>query len=384
MFPFGLFYHKKSAVIYDAEMVYLNKYNYFSYGDPKVAIHPLVIGSTGTGKTITVELIGCQYPACFYFDTKGGAVDGLVFLNEKKNWVFRSIKKYWSQNDYPKFKMNARDLTPRIMDVFSAQVSEHTQKQRKDLNALFNSFFRLKPAFRKYKKLKTLFSEYSSLFTIWEDIKILFHQQDKAYDLTFWFDKKVLFDVVGLDSRSKLLPLLIFSVMDKRRDIQKSIHKKARSQIDRKALEKKYLPHLLIVVEDVQTYATSSTALGWLLGIIFSEGRQFLVSGCGVGTGSGDLNKHVKSNKTFYFYFLKPEEVAQARLNEGLNFSVNELEAMRIMYGKKGVAYIMFDELFIPLSLVHIEPYFWKELRAKQQEPETIKLDYLKEYKSKL
>jgi len=314
-----------------------------------------ILGKSGTGKTTALMLIANQYKNALIFDSKGGAIKTIKKF-ELDDWEFYKVG---DDGKGKKLTINVYELPPTIINVLYSGASISEKRRISSLSSF------LRPMARKRDDLMRVLTRknYNTFQEVLENVKLdyLFHElelilhpKDNGMDLSELCRGKKVVDVSTYDYKNRSVGVLIDALFYR-------VKKSSKLQRER----------FLIGVDDIQRIGASDTAIGTAMGKVFSECRQFNISGLVSGTNVTRLDPLVKQNISIKLIFETEYDREALRKMYDIYFDEYTLEEKAKVFGKTGTALLKTDDGlgYEEGTVVHIDlDYFYPPEQEEEKE----------------
>ena len=280
-----VFLKKKSDVFPKIKNnIILTKKIQINVADQIKPVHILITGQTGSGKTLTAVLILCQSKYAMFLDPKGQVHDTLEELGEEKNWVFYKITDSPRVRTYVPFKLNVREFNTSILNVLAFKKSGGINLRVR--NALYQ-FFKMKDnnPTKTYANFKKMCNT-SSLKLVFEELAPILSETDEGISILELMKQRSVLDLAGFDSDSKALPCIVRQILNYRQENWSITRDK-----------------FFFGCDEAQDYARGNSAMGYAMGMVFSQGRSFNMVGVICANVIGRLNPNIKNNAFIMLIF---------------------------------------------------------------------------------
>jgi len=294
-----------------------------------------IFGKSGMGKTTALMIIANQHKNALIFDSKGGAID-LIKEYGIEGWEFYRIGEGMSKAK--QLKINVFDLAPTTVNILYSGASALERRRIRRLT----SFLNIGTPKPKKKRKKATVSElmekknYDNFMELLEaerlefladELSIILHNKDKGMPLEELCRGKKIIDVSTYDYRNRSIGVLVDSLFYRIRMIPEL-------QSER----------LLIGTDDIQRIGESHMAFGKAMGVVFSQCRQYNVSGLVAGTNLTKLDPLIKGNISILLIFETDYDKEALWKLYGVDFDEYTLQQASNVYGRVGTALIKAPE----------------------------------------
>lgn len=271
-----------------------------------------IFGMSGRGKTTALVIIANQHRNVILFDSKGGAVD-LIQKERIRGWKYYTIG-----GEEKELKINVRDLSPSSINVLYPGLSYSQQGRIR----MMRDFFKLSPSNpeKNYDEFKRRMEELN-LHQLLDEMSLILDENDKGIDLVDLCRGKWLVDASAYDFRNRSIGVLVdslFFMIKRNKPLQEE--------------------RVLIATDDIQRIGQANMAFGEAMGILFSQCRQFNVSGLVAGTNLTKLHPLVKQNISIKIIFETEYDREALKNMYDIYFDEYTLEEKAKLYGKIGTA----------------------------------------------
>lgn len=279
--------------------VWLNESSHVRVSNAARLNHWGIIGRSGTGKSFGVGIIANQYPNVVLVDPGSGFRRTLKEMNEDRSWSFWKIAESGIRSK-KQLRFNVRDLTVSSIEFMFADPRRARDFKNVRVELVeFASMRRDNPK-KSFKGLKKLFRSYPKYWELIKDMSKVLHDEDAAPDIAFWQSGRHCIDVGELDSKTPALGLFLGAIVGDRRKTYR---------------QREGLQPLLVAIDEMDTWANSSTPSGKAMNYVFAMGRKLVLHGMVIGTTVGRAGEKVKQNMAIKVFFRNDKE-ANAILKE--------------------------------------------------------------------